>query len=88
MTRVNFSLHHEEMHHRLWPLDSGDDAQPVTRTRKRKPSLTSVMRQAAKAGVEIAAYEVRPDGTVNIIVGKPIVGGDMDGTTSSDPKWN
>ena len=56
-------------------------------TRQRKPSLTSVIRQAAKAGVEIAGYEVRPDGTIGVIVGKPVGDVEIDGT-SSDPKWN
>jgi hypothetical protein len=77
---------------RVWRLLGGDvvpvldcgDAHVEKRTRK--PSLTSIMRQAAKAGVEIAGYEVHPDGSIGVIIGKP-VGGDVDGT-SSDPKWN
>jgi hypothetical protein len=50
--------------------DSGDAVEPVKRTRKRKPTLAGVARQAAKAGIEVARYEVRPDG-INIITGKP-----------------
>jgi hypothetical protein len=70
----------------------GDPDQPPPRfrggaiskpTRKRKPTLAGVARQAAKAGIAVAAYEVRPDGTIGIITGKPddrsdTVAGDWD----------
>jgi hypothetical protein len=62
-----------------------------TRTRKRKPTLAGVARQATKAGISVAGYEVRPDGTIKVITGKPVGGSDieMDDTTASpDPKWN
>ena len=51
--------------------DGGEDAEPVKRTRKRKPTLAGVARQAAKAGIDVAGYEVRPDGTIKVITGKP-----------------
>jgi hypothetical protein len=54
--------------------DSGDAVEPVKRTRKRKPTLASVARQAAKAGIPVAGYEVRPDGTIGIVTGKPVDG--------------
>ena len=38
--------------------------EPQPKRRKRKPTLTGVAKQAAKAGVEVAGYEVRPDGTI------------------------
>ena len=62
-----------------------------TRTRKRKPTLAGVARQATKAGISVAGYEVRPDGAIKVITGKPVGGSDieMDDTTASpDPKWN
>lgn len=63
-----------------------DDGEPVKRTRKRKPTLPSVARQAAKAGIEVARYEVRPDG-INIVPGKR-----TEATTSDDDnnsnEWN
>ena len=59
-----------------------------TRTRKRKPTLAGVARQAAKAGVEVARYDFRPDGTISIVTGKPVCDIDMDDTASPDPKWN
>ena len=59
-----------------------------TRTRKRKPTLAGVARQAAKAGVEVARYDFRPDGTISIVTGKPVGDIDMDDTASPDPKWN
>lgn len=41
---------------------------PRTR-RARKPTLTSVAKQASKAGIAVARYEVEPDKIV-IVVGK------------------
>jgi hypothetical protein len=38
--------------------------------RQRKPTLASVAKQARKAGLEVARYEVRPDGTVVVVTGK------------------
>jgi hypothetical protein len=37
----------------------------------RKPTLLSIAKQAKKAGIEVARYELRPDGTVVIVPGKP-----------------
>ena len=38
-----------------------EDAEPKpTRTRQRKPTLAGVARQAAKAGIEVARYELPP----------------------------
>ena len=59
------------------PLASGDEvarpeAQPKRR-RIRKPSLVSVAKQAAKAGLEVARYEVDPDGKIIVVTGKPDV---------------
>ena len=62
---------------------------PAKRTRKRKPTLAGVARQAAKAGVEVAGYEVRPDGTIKVLTGKPVGAIDMDDTASPDrSEWN
>jgi hypothetical protein len=45
--------------------------QPRNPPRQRKqPTLASVAKQASKAGIEVARYEVKPDGTVVIITGK------------------
>ena len=40
--------------------------------RKRKPTLAGVARQAAKAGIEVARYDFRPDGTISVVTGKPV----------------
>jgi hypothetical protein len=64
---------------------------PASRTRKRKPTLAGVARQAAKAGIPVAGYEVRPDGSIKIITGKPVRSGEieMDDTTAIDrSEWN
>ena len=55
--------------------DGVEDVKPVKpakRTRKRKPTLAGVARQAAKADIPVAGYEVRSDGSIKIIVGKPV----------------
>ena len=39
--------------------------------RPRKPTLASVSKQASKAGIDVARYEVKPDGTVVVVAGKP-----------------
>jgi hypothetical protein len=35
------------------------------------PTLAGVAKQASKAGIEVARYEVKPDGTVVIVTGTP-----------------
>src|SRR5262245_10685291 len=40
---------------------------PKASRRQRKPSLARVARQADKAGIEVARYEVKSDGTVVVI---------------------
>ena len=39
--------------------------------KSRKPTLASVAKQASKVGIEVARYEVKPDGTVVIVTVKP-----------------
>ncbi|HTA99375.1 MAG TPA: hypothetical protein VK804_02780 [Bradyrhizobium sp.] len=57
-------------------------AAPNIRKRKRKPSLVSVAKQVAKAGIEVARYEVDPDtGKISVIVGQ------ADDATASNP-WD
>jgi len=41
--------------------------------RQRKPSLVSVAKQAAKAGLEVARYVVDADGKISVVTGKPEV---------------
>jgi hypothetical protein len=47
--------------------------------RPRKPSLASVAKQASKAGVGVARYEIKPDGTVVVVTGAP------ESSTESNP---
>jgi hypothetical protein len=37
----------------------------------RRPSLATVAKQAIRAGIDVSRYEVKPDGTVTLVVGKP-----------------
>ena len=37
----------------------------------RRPSLASVSRQASKAGIEVARYEIKPDGSIVVVTGEP-----------------
>ena len=81
-------LFHQLMSQAQFKREAADPT--PTRTRKRKPTLAGVARQAAKAGIPVAGYEVR-DGSIKVITGKPVGGSDieMDDTTASpDPKWN
>ena len=53
--------------------DGGDDGESVKRTRKRKPSVASVIRQMKRAGVEVVGCEINPrDGPVELICGQPV----------------
>jgi hypothetical protein len=45
-------------------------AKPHRQRKPRKPTLVSVAKQANKAALEVARYEVKPDGTVVIVTGK------------------
>jgi hypothetical protein len=56
-------------------------AQPPKPRKPRKPTLASVARQANKAGLAVARYEVRPDGTVVVIAGEPT-------TNESNNPWD
>jgi hypothetical protein len=35
----------------------------------RKPTLDTIKKQARKAGLEVARYEVKPDGTIIVVTG-------------------
>jgi hypothetical protein len=48
------------------------EAAPKRQRRQRKPTLASVAKQASKAALEVARYEVRPDGTVVVVTGKSV----------------
>jgi hypothetical protein len=37
----------------------------------RRPTLASVAKQASKAAIPVARYEVKPDGTVVVVPGEP-----------------
>jgi hypothetical protein len=54
--------------------------------RKRKPTLATVAKQASKAAIKVARYEVKPDGTVVIVPGKPDQGEAQPEQTDLD-KW-
>jgi hypothetical protein len=54
----------------------------LDKRRARRPTLASVAKQASKAGVVVARYEVEPDGKITIIPGQP----EADQTTDLD-KW-
>jgi hypothetical protein len=46
-------------------------AKPRRQRTPRRPTLASVAKQANKAALDVARYEVKPDGTVVIITGSP-----------------
>jgi hypothetical protein len=44
---------------------------PKPARKPRKPTLASVAKQASKAAIAVERYEVKPDGTVVVVTGKP-----------------
>lgn len=44
---------------------------PRRQRKARKPTLASVAKQASKAGIEVARYEIKPDNTVVVVTGEP-----------------
>jgi hypothetical protein len=43
-----------------------------TRKRRvRKPTLANVLREAKRAGVRVASFEVAPDGRITVVPGQP-----------------
>jgi hypothetical protein len=56
------------------PYDEWDiPTRPATKTAKRhrKPSLTKAKKLAAKAGLEVASYQIGADGTINVVPANP-----------------
>ena len=48
------------------------DTEPTERVkRKRRPTLSGIARQAKRAGIEVARFDFRPDGTISFATGKP-----------------
>ena len=44
--------------------------QPKKPRKPRRPTLASTAKQASKAGIAVARYEVKPDGTVVVVTGQ------------------
>jgi hypothetical protein len=67
----------------LSAVEGMDTMKPTERKRRaRKLTLASVAKQASKAGVEVARYEIEPDGKIIVIPGQP----EADRTNDLD-KW-
>ena len=43
----------------------------ISQRRQRKPTLASVAKQASKAAIPVARYEVKPDGSIVVVTGTP-----------------
>jgi hypothetical protein len=64
----------EEELRRVHAADAAADAaaeKPARERRPRKPTLASIAKQTTKAGIEVARYEVEPDGKIIVVTGKP-----------------
>jgi hypothetical protein len=61
-------------------LKDANTAKPTRQRRERKPTLASVAKQASKAGIEVARYEVE-SGKITIVTGKP---GEANGGTVNE----
>jgi hypothetical protein len=57
------------------------------RVRNRKPTLASVAKQAAKAGIEVARYEVNANGKIIVITGKSAGLMNSTGTDINADEW-
>ena len=57
------------------------------RVRNRKPTLASVAKQAAKAGIEVARYEVDVNGKIIVITGSVAEMTKSTGTDSNADEW-
>jgi hypothetical protein len=51
-------------------LRTAAEAAPKVAHRQRKPTLASVAKQASKAAIAVARYEIKPDGTVVVVTGR------------------
>lgn len=72
-----------------WPaIEDLPSAPKSVQRRKRKPTLVSVMKQAARARIEVARFEVDPDtGKISVVPGKPSI--IPDGNNAIDAsEWN
>jgi hypothetical protein len=60
-------------HHKLVasPLVVGIMPPTERKRRARKPTLDGVAKQASKAGIVVARYEVGADGKISVIPGQP-----------------
>jgi hypothetical protein len=61
---------------RMHALTSGEvtrgiDIRATRKKKPRRPTLAGVAKQASKAALDVVRYEVRPDGTVVVVTGKP-----------------
>jgi hypothetical protein len=54
----------------LRAADKPPPAGGVLQRKPRKPTLASIVKQARKAAIEVARYEIKPDGTIAVITGK------------------
>ena len=52
--------------------------------RERKVTLASVAKQANKAGIAVARYEIEPDGKIIVVTGKP---DDYTASIRGSPSW-
>jgi hypothetical protein len=51
--------------------DAEDARRKKAKRKQRKPTLGSVAKQASKAALDVARYEIKPDATVIVVTGKP-----------------
>jgi hypothetical protein len=67
-----------------WRRKGAATAKPERRRRPRKPTLASVAKQVSKAGIEVARYEVDPDGKIIVVTGKPDGANNTEGANEWD----
>src|SRR5262245_57642365 len=57
--------------HEEWVASLAQPSKPPKSRKPSKPTLASVAKAASKAGIEVARYELRPNGTVVVATGAP-----------------
>jgi hypothetical protein len=60
---------HEQCDDVIAMLDTMLDPPPAVR-KPRRPTLASIARQANRAAIAVARYEIKPDGTIVIVTGQ------------------
>ena len=63
-------------------------AKPTRQRARKRPSLATVAKQATKAGIEVARYEVDANGKIAVVTGKPTPANQIDDLDRELAEWD